>query len=223
MTDLATLLHTHDLPSDTLSLVFSDQQAPIYALSIPQPQTLALWQQLRAVVASTSYWPLIIGHPDSLEDFHSIRQHPSKPWQDILKEAQQHDPIEDLLACENHQRRLLRTAFRDFRLNRERPNLTSYPTDAELEHYLEDYYVILATELGEDPDDYLPPDLGQVPVCRQSEKHLCWRAKIRIACSWCQRARVGRCQPISTYEMVTVHRQISSECCIGGTSSMVQN
>ncbi len=158
MADLANILRTHDLPSDRLCLVFSDHQAPIYALPSPQSQTLVLWQQLRAIVISTGYWPLIIGNLDSIEDFRSLRPHQSQSWRDILHEAQQLDPVEHLLACENQQRRMLRTAFRDFGLTRERPDLTSYPTDAELEHYLADYYIVLAIELGEDPNDYLPAD-----------------------------------------------------------------
>lgn len=155
MVDFATMLRNFDVPSDTLSLVFSDHQAPIYALPVPQFRTLALWQQLRAVAASTNYWPLIIGHPNSLEDFRLLRRHESQSWQDILQEAQEYDAIDDLLACENFQRRMLRTAFRDLELNRTRPNLTHYPTDTELEHYLDDYYMVLATDTGRDPDEYL--------------------------------------------------------------------
>lgn len=158
MSNITAILNDHYLPIDTLSLVFTEHQAPIYALTLPQSQTVPLWQQFLANSASIGYWPLLLGNPEQLEYFRSCRRYQTQSWQDILQEAQTIDPTALLLDNENVERRKLRTAFRDFRLNRTRPDLLRYPTDMELEQYLEDYYVVLAHELGEDPDEYLPPN-----------------------------------------------------------------
>jgi hypothetical protein len=156
MLPLLTVLDPFTLSARHLYAPFPNHHANIYALLTTGHHPVDLWVHLRNAVPTTGYWPIIIGTSERIAAFQPDLPATSNARLALLREAAALDPIPELLALENRQRRDLRVSFRDYRLPLERPDLTDYPSDAELATYTDVYYQVLEAELAEAPGTRMP-------------------------------------------------------------------
>ena len=64
MPNLEEILCENSIDISRLEVLWDETEGPLYCLAVDGPAVIDLWEQLRALVPQTGYWPVVMGPDD---------------------------------------------------------------------------------------------------------------------------------------------------------------